>query len=60
VKKEDVLNLMTELPPDLIEEADLQAPARRRLPAYFVSMKMPFWADQSTRKPRLVPRSRSL
>lgn len=32
MKKEDVLNLMTELPPDLIEEADLQAPARRRLP----------------------------
>ena len=32
MKKEDVLNLMTELPPDLIEEAGLQAPARRRLP----------------------------
>ena len=32
MKKEDVLNLMTDLPPDLIEEADLDAPARRRLP----------------------------
>lgn len=32
MKKEDVLNLMTNLPPDLIEEADLDAPARRRLP----------------------------
>lgn len=32
MKKEDVLNLMTGLPPDLIEEADLEAPAKRRLP----------------------------
>ena len=32
MKKDDVLNLMTDLPPDLIEEAGLQAPARRRLP----------------------------
>lgn len=32
MKKEDVLNLMTDLPPDLIEEADLDAPAKRRLP----------------------------
>lgn len=32
MKKEDVLNLMTNLPPDLIEEADLGAPAKRRLP----------------------------
>lgn len=32
MKHEDILNLMTELPPDLIEEADLQAPAKRRLP----------------------------
>lgn len=32
MKKEDVLNLMTNLPPDLIEEADLDAPAKRRLP----------------------------
>ncbi len=27
---------------------------------YFVSMKMPFSADQSTLKPMLVPKSRSL
>ena len=32
MKKEDVLNLMTDLPPDLIEEADFDAPAKRRLP----------------------------
>lgn len=32
MKKEDVLNLMTGLPPDLIEEADFDAPAKRRLP----------------------------
>ena len=32
MKKEDVLNLMTDLPPDLVEEADLEAPAKRRLP----------------------------
>ena len=32
MKKEDVLNLMTGLPADLIEEADLDAPAKRRLP----------------------------
>lgn len=32
MKKEDVLNLMTDLPPDLVEEADLNAPAKRRLP----------------------------
>ena len=32
MKKEDVLNLMTNLPPNLIEEADFDAPAKRRLP----------------------------
>lgn len=32
MKKEDVLNLMTDLPPDLIEEADFDAPVKRRLP----------------------------
>lgn len=32
MKKEQVLNLMNAIEPDLIEEADLQAPARRRLP----------------------------
>lgn len=32
MKKEDVLHLMTDLPPDLIEEADLDVPAKRRLP----------------------------
>lgn len=32
MRKEDVLNLMTDLPPDLIEEADFDTPAKRRLP----------------------------
>lgn len=32
MKKEQVQDLMNAIPPDLIEEADLQAPARRRLP----------------------------
>ena len=32
MKKEQVPDLMNAIPPDLIEEADLQAPARRRLP----------------------------
>lgn len=32
MKKEDVFNLMTDLPADLIEEADFDAPAKRRLP----------------------------
>lgn len=32
MKKEQVLNLMDAIEPDLIEEADLQAPAKRRMP----------------------------
>ena len=32
MKKEDTLNLMNAISPDLVEEADLQMPARRRLP----------------------------
>ncbi|MDE6839329.1 MAG: hypothetical protein K2P49_00530 [Oscillospiraceae bacterium] len=32
MKKEQVQDLMNAIPPDLIEEADLQAPAKRRLP----------------------------
>lgn len=32
MKKEQVLNLMNTVGPDLIEEADIQAPAKRRLP----------------------------
>lgn len=32
MKKEEVLQLMSAIPPDLIEEADIKAPARRRLP----------------------------
>lgn len=32
MKKEQVLNLMNTIEPDLIEEADLQAPAKRRMP----------------------------
>ncbi|MBD5133450.1 MAG: hypothetical protein HDT38_03100 [Clostridiales bacterium] len=32
MKKEQVLELMNTVPADLIEEADIQAPARRRLP----------------------------
>lgn len=32
MKKEQVLNLMNTVGPDLIEEADIQAPAKRRMP----------------------------
>lgn len=32
MKKEQILELMNALPPDLVEEADVQAPAKRRLP----------------------------
>lgn len=32
MKKEQVLELMNAIPPDLIEEADIQAPAKRRRP----------------------------
>ena len=32
MKKEDVLNLMNTIPPDLIEEADVPLPDKRRLP----------------------------
>lgn len=32
MKKEQVLNLVNAIEPDLIEEADLQAPAKRRMP----------------------------
>ncbi|MDE6281411.1 MAG: hypothetical protein K2M15_06435, partial [Oscillospiraceae bacterium] len=32
MKKEQVLNLMNTVSPDLIEEADIQAPAKRRMP----------------------------
>lgn len=32
MKKEQILNLMNTVGPDLIEEADIQAPAKRRLP----------------------------
>lgn len=32
MKKEEVLNLMDAIPPDIIEEADLQSPAKRRMP----------------------------
>ena len=32
MKKEQILNFMNTIPPDLIEEADIQAPARRRIP----------------------------
>lgn len=32
MKNEQVLEWMNAIPPDLIEEADVQAPAKRRLP----------------------------
>lgn len=32
MKKEQILNLMNTVPPDLIEEADIQAPAKRPIP----------------------------
>lgn len=34
MKKEQVLELMNAIPPDLIEEADVQAPAKRRRPSF--------------------------